>query len=172
MGKENSYEALASDDLLYAKSLYASMEKCKKFNGVAALCQQSAEKYLKAIMVNYMVEDEIPKSLLTSHNLRTILNYINKKYANENVNSKDIKWLGDFYFDVRYPGDNYIQISKEDAVECIRISEVVENWYNKIEKEESSKEQKWEQIKVSDLKPVENTDLLKDNNELKDTREF
>lgn len=45
---------------------------------------------------------------------------------NMNVSSKDCKWLGDFYFDARYPGDNFVTVNEEDAQECLRIVELLE----------------------------------------------
>ena len=28
-----------------------------------------------------------------------------------------------FYFDARYPGDNFVTVNEEDALECLRITE-------------------------------------------------
>lgn len=36
---------------------------------------------------------------------------------------KDITFIEDFYFVARYPGDNFISVSKEDAKECFAIAE-------------------------------------------------
>lgn len=33
---------------------------------------------------------------------------------------------GDFYFDARYPGDNFVAVSREDALECLEMTEQVE----------------------------------------------
>lgn len=95
------------------------------FNGVAALCAQSGEKYLKAVIEKCFVDDGDVMDLLHSHNLRSLYNKIITKF-NMNVSSKDCKWLGDFYFDARYPGDNFVTVNEEDAQECLRIVELLE----------------------------------------------
>lgn len=95
------------------------------FNGVAALCAQSGEKYLKAVIEKCFVDDGDVMDLLHSHNLRSLYNIIITKF-NMNVSSKDCKWLGDFYFDARYPGDNFVTVNEEDAQECLRIVELLE----------------------------------------------
>ncbi len=63
-------------------------------------------------------------TLLHSHNLRAIYNKIVTQF-NMTVTSKDCKWLGDFYFDARYPGDNFVEVSRQDALECLDITERV-----------------------------------------------
>ncbi|MEG1742486.1 MAG: HEPN domain-containing protein, partial [Acetivibrio sp.] len=77
--KLNSYLGMAYSDYLYAQ---AGMEVGRKFgdyNGVASMCSQSAEKYLKAVLEQCIIEEDII-SFLHSHNLRAILNRIKEKY--------------------------------------------------------------------------------------------
>lgn len=123
--KLNTYFSRAYSDYLYAK---AGMEVGKNFgdyNGVASMCAQSAEKYLKAVLEQCIIDEDV-MSLLHSHNLRSILNRIKEVYKELDISTKDIKWLGDFYFDARYPGDNFVVVSEEDALECLRIVEELE----------------------------------------------
>ncbi len=123
--KLNTYFSRAYSDYLYAK---AGLEVGKSFgdyNGVASMCAQSAEKYLKAVLEQCIIDEDV-MSLLHSHNLRSILNRIKEVYKELDVSTKDIKWLGDFYFDARYPGDNFVAVSEEDALECLRIVEDLE----------------------------------------------
>lgn len=136
--KLNSYFGRGHSDYLYAK---AGMEVGKTFgdyNGVAAMCAQAAEKYLKAILEQCIIEEDVI-SLLHSHNLRSILNRIKKVYTDFDISSKDIKWLGDFYFDARYPGDNFIVVSEEDAMECLDIVEDLERKVRDLLEEEQIK---------------------------------
>ncbi|MFA9463386.1 MAG: HEPN domain-containing protein [Velocimicrobium sp.] len=136
--KLNTYFGRGHSDYLYAK---AGMEVGRNFgdyNGVASMCAQSAEKYLKAVLEQCVIEDDV-MALLHSHNLRAILNRIKEGYANFNASSKDVKWLGDFYFDARYPGDNFVVVSEEDALECLRIVEELEITVRELLEEEEKK---------------------------------
>lgn len=125
MEKLNSYSGMAKNDYLYAKNAMTAGKEIGNYNVVAALCAQSGEKYLKAVIEKCFVDDEDIMDLLHSHNLRAIYNKIITKYP-MNVTSKDCKWLGDFYFDARYPGDNFVVVNEEDAKECLRIVEILE----------------------------------------------
>ena len=97
----NSYYGMAYNDYCYAKAGMQVGEQLGNYNGVAALCL----------------------GLMHSHNLRAIVNKLKEAYPNLELSTKDMKWLGDFYFDARYPGDNFIQVHKEDALECLRLTE-------------------------------------------------
>ncbi|MEG0326808.1 MAG: HEPN domain-containing protein, partial [Cellulosilyticaceae bacterium] len=57
--------------------------------------------------------------------LRTIIAKILERFPDMKLSSKDCKWLGDFYFDARYPGDDFIRVSLQDALEAIKIVEEV-----------------------------------------------
>ena len=118
--------------------------------GVASICAQSAENYLKAILEQCMTDKDI-FSYLHSHNLRSILNCIKSEYSDFDITSKDIKWLGDFYFDARYPGDNFVIVSEEDAKECIRIVEDLEQKTRQLLENEMSKRSR-KKRKIEDLK--------------------
>ncbi len=121
--KLNSYLGMAENDYLYAK---AGLEICKSlgnYNAVASGCAQACEKYLKALAELCLLDHPDAISILRSHNLRTIVNAIKEKVPGISLNSKDCKWIGDYYFEARYPGDNFVQVSEEDGLECIRITE-------------------------------------------------
>lgn len=123
MYRLNSYMGMAENDYLYAK---AGMEVCRQlgnYNSVAAGCAQSAEKYLKALAEICLIEDPDGVTVMKTHNLRTLVNKIKEYQPGVMLNSKDCKWLGDYYFEARYPGDNFVQVNEEDARECIRIVE-------------------------------------------------
>lgn len=138
MEKVNSYLGIAENDYLFAKY---GMDLCRElgnFNSVTAGCAQAAEKYLKAVIDIAFPEDEDAVRLLKTHNLRSILNKIKEKYYTE-LSSKDCKWLGDFYFDARYPGDNFILSTEEDALEAIRIVDEIKEEVLKIMASERSR---------------------------------
>lgn len=119
----NSYYGMAENDYLYAK---AGMDICRSlgnYNSVASGCAQSAEKYLKALAELCLINEPDAVSIMRTHNLRTLVNRIKAAIPGITLSSKDCKWLGDYYFEARYPGDNFVQVNEEDALECLRITE-------------------------------------------------
>ena len=143
--KINSYYGMAYNDYCYAKAGMQVGEQLGNYNGVAALCAQSAEKYLKAVLEITFSEDAL--GLMHSHNLRAITNKLKEAYPELELSTKDMKWLGDFYFDARYPGDNFVEVNKEDALECIRITEdLQQKARNLLEQNQIERENKKAQI--------------------------
>lgn len=143
--KLNSYFGMAYSDYLYAQAGMAVGGKYGDYNGVASICAQSAEKYLKAILEQCTI-DEQTISFLHSHNLRSIVNRIKESHPELALSSKDMKWIGHFYYDARYPGDHFIKVNEEDALECLRIveelGEMTEDFLNKAEEERMKKKEK------------------------------
>lgn len=125
MKKLNSYFGMAENDYLYAKSGLEICRKLGNFNHVASGCSQAAEKYLKALAERCLVGDPDGVLIMKTHNLRTLVNKVKQYYPEIPLNSKDCKWLGDFYFDARYPGDNFVEVNEEDALECLKITEEI-----------------------------------------------
>lgn len=124
MEKMNSYHGRAESDYHYAKAGLATGEQIGDYNNVAAIAAQSAEKFLKAIVEMDFTDDPDIVRLLRTHNLRSLYNKITTK-RNLSLSSRDCKWLGDFYFDARYPGDNFVTVSKNDALECLELLEII-----------------------------------------------
>lgn len=121
----NSYFGMAENDYRYAKAGFEICRELGNYNSVASGCAQAGEKYLKALAEVCLVD--APDGIITmkSHNLRAIVNKIKEYRPQADLNSKDCKWLGDFYFEARYPGDNFVVVNKEDALECLRITESI-----------------------------------------------
>ena len=129
MGSLNSYYALGNNDYLYAKAGLQICNELGNYNSVAAGCAQAAEKMLKAIIEQGFTQDDFSDTddifkCLKSHNLRALYNVIIKKFK-LTVSSRDLKWLGDFYYDARYPGDYFIEVNEQDAIEALDITERV-----------------------------------------------
>lgn len=145
--KMNSYLGRGYSDYLYAKAGMSVGEEYGDYNGVASMCAQAAEKYLKAVIEMCVLrEDAI--SLLKSYNLRSILNVIKEEYPDVEIAARDVKWLGDFYFDAGYPGDNFVEVSQQDALECLEMVEKIEQEVKKIlEREEESRRERKKKIK-------------------------
>lgn len=153
MEKINSYLGLAQNDYYFAKAFLPAGDTVNNYNMIASLCAQSAEKYLKAVIEKCFAEDESCMMLLHSHNLRSIYNKIVTRF-DMTVTSKDCKWLGDFYFDARYPGDNFVEVNRQDAVECLRITEIISNDVSVILDQEEKRRQAMREA-VKDLRAFE-----------------
>lgn len=120
--KFNSYLGRGINDYLYAKQNMMN-EHIRDYNWPAVICAQAVEKILKAVIETQFAEDSSCIGMLKTHNLRTVVNKILIKYPECKISSKDCKWLGDFYYDARYPGDDFVEVSREDAIEALRIVE-------------------------------------------------
>ncbi|WP_180270778.1 HEPN domain-containing protein [Sporanaerobium hydrogeniformans] len=143
--QQNSFLGRGINDYLYAKDSMKDQTQ-KEYNWPAVIFAQAAEKLLKAVIEVEFVEDSQCIGLMRTHNLRTIVAKILEKFPDAKLNAKDCKWLGDFYFDARYPGDDFIVVTLEDGLEAMRI---VENILKEVEKILTSKEARslFEQIR-------------------------
>lgn len=124
MGTLNSYLQLAENDYLYAKDMISTGDRLGNYNNVAVTLAQSAEKFLKSVLELVAERSADTLRLMHSHNLRAIYNEV-IKYKEFRISARDCKWLGDFYFDARYPGDNFVEVSKADILECVQLLEVL-----------------------------------------------
>lgn len=113
---------MANNDYLFAKAGMQTGEELGNYNVVASPCSQACEKFMKAVLELCFSDSEDLLQLLHSHNLRALYNVIITKYE-LSVSSKDCIWVGDFYFGAEYPGDYFICVNKEDAEECLKITE-------------------------------------------------
>ncbi|EYE87312.1 DNA-binding protein [Fervidicella metallireducens AeB] len=86
-------------------------------NGIVCFhCQQAIEKYLKGFLINVTGE------LHEGHNLvklcKKALAY--NKALSEFI--KDMAFVNTYYIETRYPAEDPLLVSKEDAEECIKIA--------------------------------------------------
>ncbi len=132
MKAKNSYYSIGYDDYLFAKDSLPLCDRSNNYNSVVAILAQSAEKFLKEIIEQKFVDDSSCIAILKTHNLRVIINKIKERYPEASLNSMECKWLGDFYFDARYPGDNYVVVSKEDAYTALEIATNILETVNEI----------------------------------------
>lgn len=120
MGKiENNYFSLGFNDLKYLLK-YDEEDECS-YNRVAVESQQVVEKILKGIIESCdTIPFDLKVELLGSHNLRKLGTTINKTF-NKTLNLPDLAFLKDFYFEARYPGDNFTIVDRETRNKCIDI---------------------------------------------------
>lgn len=125
MGCLNSYWGLAESGYLYARGGMRTCRQMGVYNSVASGCAEAAEGYLKALAEVCLAGDEDAVMVMRTHNLRTLVNRLKEKLPEIRLDSKDCKWLGDYYFEARYPGENFVVVNEADAVECLRITEAI-----------------------------------------------
>lgn len=109
------------------------LAKGGKFQGVVYedLCfeaQQSAEKALKSLLINF--EDEFPKV----HSFHILLGRL-QKYVAVPERIKKVLDLSDYAVQARYPGD-YHPVTIGEYRKAIRTAQNVLTWVKKIIKEE------------------------------------
>lgn len=121
-----TYAEIAENNLLWAKHGLAIGEKIGQYNTVVIEAQQSAEKFMKGFITDYInINHQYDKDLVT-HNLRKLALIINDFTQTKTLDPVKCKYLGDWYFDARYPGENYTEITdKEEAERCIQIAEEI-----------------------------------------------
>ena len=121
---ENNYKSLAENEFLYMQASIQIARQLGNYNVLAAQCAQVCEKYLKAIISEKFIMNGEYKVLLQTHNLRNILAKIKEIY-DVKITLREIKYVGDFYYDARYPGDNFMNVDEEAIEDCIEITKRV-----------------------------------------------
>lgn len=121
-----TYREIAENDLLWAKSSINIGDQMGQYNMVVVQAQQSAEKFMKGFITDFMNEGGKYDKELVTHNLRKMALLINEFVGEKVLNPVECKYLGDWYFDARYPGDNYIEVrDREEAVYNIELAEKI-----------------------------------------------
>ena len=90
------------------------------YNQLAVQCQQVAEKFLKGYLDKLLLEEDI-SDLLRKHNMKKMASKLNEWNPELNLDTIGLAYLTDFYFDARYPGDDFYTVSKEEFEKCLAI---------------------------------------------------
>ncbi len=121
-----TYRDIAENDLLWAKSSINIGDQMGQYNMVVVQAQQSAEKFMKGFINDFMNEGGKYDKDLVTNNLRKIALLINEFVGEKILNPMECKYLGDWYFDARYPGDNYTEVKdREEAEYSIQLAEKI-----------------------------------------------
>lgn len=113
MNKNNDYYKIAHKDLLY---MQAAMSNVPLYNQITVDTQQISEKLLKSVAELVCPDTE---KLMGSHNLKLIYNEIVKYEPEIRMDRKSLAVLKDYYFEARYPGDNYIDVTEGECVDSL-----------------------------------------------------
>lgn len=100
------------------------------YNNTLPIMQQICEKMFKSILVDFDLV-EVDSSIMRSRKLDRLFEFIKKHIAvKSDIRVGDLAWLTGFYFDCRYPGDNYIQADKSQEDEALIITNDVIKFVN------------------------------------------
>lgn len=118
-GIKNSYFSLAFNDLRYLFKYDCDDEL--SYNRVAVESQQIVEKVLKGLIETCdLVPVKDKEYLLKTHNIRKLGKVVNLQYG-VNLDLSDLAFLKDFYFEARYPGEEFIIVNRTERDKCVNI---------------------------------------------------
>ena len=119
MGDSVLYQAWydrASTDLAGANILY---EHGGAYELVAFHCQQAIEKQLKGWILKESGE------LMEGHNLPFLRRHAISLGAPLQSYGNDMGFVNQFYIETRYPADEYIAVSEEEAQDCLDVAKAI-----------------------------------------------
>ena len=106
---KNTYLDIAENDLQYLEAVLKTGNTF--YNQLAVQCQQVAEKFLKGYLDRMLLEEDVSE-LLRKNNLKKIAAKLNDIKPELKLDTIGLAYLTDFYFDARYPGDDFYTVSK------------------------------------------------------------
>ena len=111
-----TYYQIAVNDLEY---LQPTLSFSKVYNPIVVQAQQIAEWMLKSVAE--LVCTESIEDVLKTHNLKKIYLEICKYDKTIRLSAKDLGFLKDFYFEAKYPGENFILVDRQMCNECLEV---------------------------------------------------
>ena len=114
----NSYMDIAQNDLEYLESVLKTGSRF--YNQLAVQCQQVAEKYLKGYLDRLLTDEDV-SDLLRKHNMKRIASRLNELYPDLELDTIGLAYLTDYYFDARYPGDDFSVVTEKEFEKCLSI---------------------------------------------------
>ena len=114
MRSDYSYAYIAKKDLQASIEMY----RTGMYNHFARLCQQFVEKIFKDILENNSQNKE-HIILLHSHKIHRLSQAISETTGIVFSKSDNLyfRTLTDYYFDINYPNEDYLEIEEQEAVE-------------------------------------------------------
>ena len=107
---KNNYLDIAENDLQYLEAVLKTGNTF--YNQLAVQCQQVAEKFLKGYLDRILLEED-GSDLLRKHNMKKIAAKLNEIKPELKLDTIGLAYLTDFYFDARYPGDDFYTVSNQ-----------------------------------------------------------
>ena len=75
---------------------------------------------MKGYLDRVLLEEDV-SDLLRKHNMKKIAAKLNEIKPELKLDTIGLAYLTDFYFDARYPGDDFYTVSKEEFEKCLAI---------------------------------------------------
>ncbi len=124
---QNDYYHIAMNDMDYINAA----KHLPYYNQHCIACQQICEKLFKHIItISYSGEDK--DKYLKSHSLRTLYRVIRGYIASFLLPEEELANLTDYYFDAKYPGNDFFTANEEDFTKCYATVEKVVEAVNKL----------------------------------------
>ncbi|NLJ89598.1 MAG: HEPN domain-containing protein [Clostridiales bacterium] len=117
----NNYYLLAKNDYLFLQLAKDS----GLYNNIAVQSQQVVEKYLKHLVYTFCIDNKEALRALRSHSLVKLNSILLESGIDLGLSKGDLAILKDYYYDAKYPGDNFIRVSEEDAKHSLEVVEEV-----------------------------------------------
>lgn len=116
MGETITYIKTAENDYAFIKK---NVEEGAISNVLAYTMQNICERYLKGAIVCLGLESSCKQKEMSSHSLRKICKVLKEYPPNEISLNYDTVYKADgYYFDTRYPGDDYFEVDESDILAC------------------------------------------------------
>lgn len=112
---KNNYYDIAYNDYQY---LTATMHT-DLYNNISVQIEQIVEKLLKSVMEVVCIPCD--KQTLNGHNLRKIYLNITKEVVDFELDADALSSLKDLYFDAKYPGENFIEVTEDMCIKYTRL---------------------------------------------------
>ena len=136
-----SYFDIAMKSYANIDKQFKLAEEMNWYNLFAAECAQIIEKMIKGILSLSVLPEDTSTHIFDVHSLPTLTRTLHAIYPNT-INAQNAAWLSDYYFDTKYPGDNFVEVSKYDAEQILSITKSLANnlidLYNSIASSETN----------------------------------
>lgn len=126
MERKRGYLRTAENDYLYLVDDY---ERNHFGNPFCFHSQNICERYLKHVVDVYCSDDD-KTDVLKTHSLRKLVRYIQKNLPELQCDWNSVLKADWFCFNTGYPGEDYIEVTEEDCVDCWEAVLVVRSAVN------------------------------------------
>lgn len=116
-----SYFEIAMKSYTNIDKQFKLAEEMNWYNLFAAECAQIIEKMLKGILSSLTLPEGTSTHIFDIHSLSVLTRTLHAIYPNT-INAQNAAWLSDYYFDTKYPGDNFVEVSRYDAEQILSIT--------------------------------------------------
>lgn len=126
-----TYGNIARNDFMYLVN--TEIFTVDYLNPVSVSIQQVIEKLLKHVIDVELPKNEQVKNLLHTHKLRPLIICLRTHYPDIIDYIGDIGVVDSVYFDTRYPGDSYYNITPYELNKCVEaLNKTVDWFYNSV----------------------------------------